>query len=166
MLTQKSVFSGLKLKLIMIGLVLSYFMAVSCSKETPPIFINGNWYAEFFEINGCVDSSLNISYDLSGDGCRFDTILNAELCSRLSYTFDTLGTYTYTVVNTNNTTQDSTVNVTSGDYELIDNNTLSLCRDIFLCDTVLIIKQGNIMDLIFPSDTLTGCGQHFILERK
>ncbi|NNE26584.1 MAG: hypothetical protein HKN09_07055 [Saprospiraceae bacterium] len=47
-------------------------------------------------------------------------------------------------------------NTVDGQYALLTNNTMSYC--IPECDTITFVRFGTELELIFPSDTLTGCG--------
>ena len=138
--------------------------AASCSKETPPININGFWKVEFYEVNGCVDSLSNFTWDLMGMGCEIDTSTNEEICRSLAFMFDSLGTYQYFISNLNVTQQDSFNITTAGDYELLDNNSLRICPDGFACDTLLFVRQDSFIDLVNFPDTLTGCGIHRLMR--
>ena len=48
---------------------------------------------------------------------------------------------------------DNTVN---GQYSIITNNTMSFCDPE--CDTITFVREANELELIFPTDTITGCG--------
>jgi len=156
----------MKLKFLIFLSVTFYFLAVSCSKETPLISINGLWKIELWEVSGCIDSLENFTDDLSGTGCQIDTSTNEEICASLAFLFDTSGTYKFMISSLNVTLQDSFMITTMGEYELLDNNTLEICPEGFACDTLLMVRQGDIMDLVTPSDTLSGCGihRHMILQ--
>ena len=47
-------------------------------------------------------------------------------------------------------------NTVNGQYEIITNNTMSFC--VPDCDTITFVRIPDEIELIFPTDTITGCG--------
>jgi hypothetical protein len=154
----------MKMKPLLCISVCLYFFLVSCSKEVEPIRIDGTWDVTLWETGGCQDSTMNFSWDLSEMGCNVDTFINEEKCFNFVFVFDSMQRYSIEILTNNLTTGQQSQSMTTGVYDLVNNNTLSMCGDME-CDTLTIIRQGLSLDMIVKTDTITGCGVHYFANK-
>jgi len=140
-----------------VWIMLMFVFLWACSTEEL-VSIDGDYMVTFWERVGCLDSLSNFRRDLDSTGCITNN--NGKFCYNYTFSFIEGTSFAYDLrIDSNGLVSNEQGN---GVFALINSHMMSYCTP--QCDTITFIPGANSLELIFPADSINGCGTYLKME--